>query len=417
MAEEMNSRSSNGSLASPAEADLDSAGRSMELPVPLWQPGAFSTPRMGGVDFGLPSYAGRGAPFMSRNELGHPLMVDTIYNPSNLSSQSTQSRDVRDGQFHNSDSQSTQCRDGRDDPGSQSTQGRDLGDAEQSNLLASKLPESGDSQTNLFDPRTSSSASKYTFKAPKSVSEYLETHFRRTLVEEERRSMLSTHPRADTDVLKLPKVDAAVLSWLGTKYPKSVDGRFSLVQKAVHAATGPLTCLWSAMVEDGSELPDSIPTEEVLEVIQRSLVLLGNVNALLLQARRQTILEAGEKELAKLTKDDIPSAGQELFGGDFTDNLTAKAKANTAIQEATKMVRPFRAAGSGPNRTRTPYSHRFAGRDSTRFQSRFNKYSQSTWQRGHHASSSQRGRFQWHKKDRNMGNRNATESTGTGRQG
>ena len=149
-----------------------------------------------------------------------------------------------------------------------------------------------------------------------------------------------------------------------------MDSKLITLQKAVQAAVGPVACAWSAIVEDKSL--QSLPADEVADVLQRSIVLLGNVNGMLTQVRRQLILEAGDKEISKLTKDDIPQSGKDLFGTGFTELVATRAKESKAIkelhQELSKDTRrpfhqrqPFRRTGSGPFRGRAPtFSRRFS---------------------------------------------------------
>ena len=217
-----------------------------------------------------------------------------------------------------------------------------------------------------FDPRNARS-SKYVFEASKEINEYCETHFRRVMSDEERRDMLTTHPRPNTDVLNTPKVDESVTAWLGKKFPKTVDTKLAHVQTALQGAVGPLACAWSGIATQGDD--PLIPAGEVLEVLQRTMVLLGHTNALLTQARRQIVLEAGDTEVAKLVKDDLPQEGKRLFGDSFTEVLTKRAKESTALQDASKLMhqpsaskQPFRGRGAGfsGNRQHYPQRHNFA---------------------------------------------------------
>ena len=51
-----------------------------------------------------------------------------------------------------------------------------------------------------FDPR-GAQGQRNIYNAPPEVNDYLETHFRRVLPDDERREMQSVHPRPNTDVL------------------------------------------------------------------------------------------------------------------------------------------------------------------------------------------------------------------------
>ena len=136
-----------------------------------------------------------------------------------------------------------------------------------------------------FDPtKLESSAGRFVFDAPEVVAQYMKTHFRHLLSDEERREMLSVHPRPLVDALQVPKVDESVTSWLGSRYPKTLDSRLTTIQTAVMAAVGPVASAWSALVPDQKEdsaVPQEVPADDVIDTCQRTAVLLGNVNALL----------------------------------------------------------------------------------------------------------------------------------------
>ena len=184
--------------------------------------------------------------------------------------------------------------------------------------------------------------------APSAITAYLESHFRRALTDDERKTMLTLQPRPATDAMFAPKLDESVKSWIGQKYPKLADGRLSLIQQALHASVGPLTCTWASLLD--ADPGEAVPVEDVLNIIQRTIVLMGNVNALTTQARQQTVLEAGGKEVASLMKDEMPQAGRHLFGDQFAATLTEKVKASTALRDAVRLTKPATTVSTGAGR-------------------------------------------------------------------
>ena len=163
-----------------------------------------------------------------------------------------------------------------------------------------------------FDPRAEvDTTGKYLVLAPSALMAYLESHFRRALTDDERKAVLTLQPRLATDAMFVPKLDESVKSWIGQKYPKLADGRLFLIQQALHASAGPLTFTWASLLY--ADPGEAVPVEDVLNIIQRKIVLMGNVNALTTQARQQTVLEAGGTEVAALMKDEMPQAGRHLF--------------------------------------------------------------------------------------------------------
>ena len=65
---------------------------------------------------------------------------------------------------------------------------------------------------------------------------------------------------------------------------------------------------------------------------------MGNVNALTTQARQQTVLEAGGKEVAALMKDELPQVGRHLFSDQFEVN---EARAICYLGKKTDPIRDF----------------------------------------------------------------------------
>ena len=104
--------------------------------------------------------------------------------------------------------------------------------------------------------------------------------------------MHKAHPVPCTSIMKVPKVDRYILDHLRQDFPKLHDLELGTIQSALILVTGSLTCLWAALLDNNLlEDPDClINVHNVLNVIQRTLVLLGNANELALQTRRCNIL-------------------------------------------------------------------------------------------------------------------------------
>ena len=92
----------------------------------------------------------------------------------------------------------------------------------------------------------------------------------------------------------------------------------------------------------------AIPAPAVMEMIQRTLVLIGSIHANINQRRRVSILEAIDKDFGSYgTAEANTSQGKLLFGQDFTEALQEKVKAkflspedcgNAATGQATKSL-------------------------------------------------------------------------------
>ena len=96
---------------------------------------------------------------------------------------------------------------------------------------------------------------------------------------------------------------------------------------------GPITCMWSDLIEQNLlEDPDAtISIHEVLEIIQRSLVLLGNAKEMLSQMRRTNLLELADESLEKYGQDLPSQAGEFFFGPEFVKHLQDKAETDVSL--------------------------------------------------------------------------------------
>ena len=97
---------------------------------------------------------------------------------------------------------------------------------------------------------------------------------------------------------------------LKERLSKAHDSELEIIQSALLSAAGPLTCLWSDLL-DNNLLADenaTISAHDVLNVVQRTLVLMGNTNDLLSQTRQRQILHCVNKNLEKYGKDPRPNS-------------------------------------------------------------------------------------------------------------
>ena len=183
---------------------------------------------------------------------------------------------------------------------------------------------------------------KEEFKAPVPdiIQKYLEEHFQRPLSKEERTAMLKRHPKPDTEVMVPPKLDSFISDFGGKKLDKARDAQLSKIQGTLLYAANPLTNLWSELINQKlTRDPNAaIPVADILDIIQRSLVLLGNANCLVSEARRENALESIHTSLKKYAKGDFSKAKGALFGEEFKDGLVKKVEADSAISKAVNIV-------------------------------------------------------------------------------
>ena len=143
-----------------------------------------------------------------------------------------------------------------------------------------KLEAGNKDLTSPFDPSKEKETEEFRFRAPNVVNSYMEKHFRRTLSKEERTAMLRVHPKPDTPVASPPKLDQFMSDFAGKRLDKARDTQLIKIQTNLLYAANPLAKLWSEVVEQGLDQDPKalIPIADVLNTIQRALVLLGSAN-------------------------------------------------------------------------------------------------------------------------------------------
>ena len=193
----------------------------------------------------------------------------------------------------------------------------------------------------VFDPSLDrEDKEEFRFEAPDRVGSYLEQHFRRSLSKEERTAMLRKHPKPDTKVMVPPKLDQFITDFAPRKVDKARDAALTKIQGNLLYAANPLANLWANLIQQGLDGDQQvvIPVSDVLDVVQRSLVLLGNANNLLSERRRELALEAVHPSLKKYAKGDFTQAESDLFGGKFKEELVQKVEAGGALSKAVRIV-------------------------------------------------------------------------------
>ena len=193
----------------------------------------------------------------------------------------------------------------------------------------------------LFDPSLDrEDKDEYKFDVPEVIGKYLEQHFRKGLSKEERTAMLKRHPKPNSKVMVPPRLDQFVSDFAPKKVDKARDAALSKIQGSLLYAVNPLTNMWAGLIEQGLvDDPEAlIPVPDVLDIIQRSIVLIGNANSLVSETRREVALDAIHSSLKKYAKGDFKDAGSDLFGEKFKDELVKKVEADSALSKAVRIV-------------------------------------------------------------------------------
>lgn len=225
-----------------------------------------------------------------------------------------------------------------------------------------------ESEDESFDPTLErEDKDDFKVKVPRPIEKYFDKHFRRSLSKEERTAMLKRHPKPDIDAAVPPKLDSFVADFAGKKLDKARDSQLSKIQGAMLYAASPLTNLWADLIEQGlvNDPEAAIHVSDVLEIVQRSLVLLGNANSLISETRRESALESIHPSLRKYGKGEFTNAKADLFGQDFKETLVKKVEADSALSKAVNIV--SKSAGSTSKVYQKPSGSRFFGSRTSRY--------------------------------------------------
>ena len=96
-----------------------------------------------------------------------------------------------------------------------------------------------------------------------------------------------------------------------------------------------MTCLWAELIDNDllSNPEATVNVHDVLNIVQRSLVLLGNANELVSQLRRSKILQLIDKSLEKYGREPRCDSGEFLFGSEFTSYLKNQVETDTSLAQ------------------------------------------------------------------------------------
>ena len=163
-------------------------------------------------------------------------------------------------------------------------------DKHEARSVPSGLQDPSDSDSpaeeSCFDPsRERDDKEECKVKVPPVIGKYLDKNFRQPLSKEGRTAMLKKHPKPDVEAVVSPRLDSFVVDFAGKKLDKAKDTQLARIQGTMLYAANPITCLWADLVEQGlthnPKYAIYMYVPDLLEVLQRALVLLGNANHLI----------------------------------------------------------------------------------------------------------------------------------------
>ena len=106
--------------------------------------------------------------------------------------------------------------------------------------------------------------------------------------------MHKEHPIPKTPATKAPKVDSFVTEYLESNFPKSEDAKLLKVQSVLLKVCGPMVCMWAKLMDNNllSDPDAKVNVYNVLNIIQRTMVLLDNATKIMPKLRSSKILAA-----------------------------------------------------------------------------------------------------------------------------
>ena len=197
-----------------------------------------------------------------------------------------------------------------------------------------------------FDPSVDSEDS---WKPPRVMESFLDKHFNRCLSDEERKAIRKDFPKPDCPVMSVPKLDEDVKEQLkkrGKDPHFGAEKTLYKVQEQVLDVAGPLTCLWSDLLNKEAK----VTTGDTLMLVQRSLVLLGSVSQSISLKRRKIAWSRINPKLKSLADQDYEKRETNLFGPGFLEKASKKLEADKAISKVADSNKP------GPSNRRKRFS-------------------------------------------------------------
>ena len=220
-----------------------------------------------------------------------------------------------------------------------------------------------------FDPLSDETE----YMLDKSKAKYAKKYFKLHLSEEKIRSrILEDAPIPGNDFLNPPDVDDyledLVADHKSMKFLKMHDSSLKFVQKRVSQCMGPLSKIWDEIDKAHEGSTSSMEIEEVVNLLEKTILMIGQVNVACLYERRLNflakILKSTKKAKSMLRENEAKLQDDTvLFGNDFYTTLYRKSKDRKRAREMSRDIarpvikkprqsvdQPFRQGPSGEQR-------------------------------------------------------------------
>ena len=210
-----------------------------------------------------------------------------------------------------------------------------------------------DSSSDYTGYRPRSEEERRKWKLPKHLARYAREHFTEYRTEDVLRDLMKKNPRPDHRFLKVEQLDGAIENGLPAKVGKTrashvirLDETLRRAQEKVLRITGPLMTLFKELDSvRKSKKEKRFNLEEVMELVEKAVVLTGQANVGVRYARRLEVASAltGNRREAKdmLVKyEDTLVATTDLFGPRFNKKID-KEKGSSSNKGLVSLAKGF----------------------------------------------------------------------------
>ncbi|XP_061187959.1 uncharacterized protein LOC133195987 [Saccostrea echinata] len=195
-----------------------------------------------------------------------------------------------------------------------------------------------------FDPLSDETE----YMLDKSKAKYAKKYFKLHLSEEKIRSrILEDAPIPGNHFVNPPDVDDyledLVADHKSMKFLKMHDSSLKFVQKRVSQCMGPLSMIWDEMDKAHEGSKSSMEIEEVVNLLEKTILMIGQVNVACLYERRLNflakILKSTKKAKSMLRENETKLQDDSvLFGNDFYTTLYRKSKDRKRAREMSRDI-------------------------------------------------------------------------------
>ena len=279
-----------------------------------------------------------------------------------------------------SDSESEIDSDSSDDR-SQDSASSDSASSDSSSADSSSQSEESDSEVEREKPSSSNASSskdstrqRFGIEAdsqskldlPKDMNEYLLTKFNKFIPDKSlKEKILDKLPLPSASCIKAPALDDYVpdiFTATRSSYGKSYESNLQQIQERIGLVMGPLSRIWLDLdnIDSGRESGQNLDPSEWLDIIEKTITLLGQAFTTTTYHRRMNILYnltkdvKKAKQLLKSNSEDLASS-QKLFGKKFYKALAKSSKVRKRSKEISQQL------GSTPKKRKRSDRDRFNG--------------------------------------------------------